>query len=114
MNDTSEGCLLPEIELDDGIDLVNSAVSKLIDTIGIDPDVVITDPIRHDENIFFLLVYTRTRAEYPEHYQWYPINRMFREITVKKYREYLIHARNWLRDDNNNPNYLANNKHVMV
>jgi hypothetical protein len=114
VNDTSEGCLLPEIELDSGDDLINSAISKLINVIGIVPDVVATDPIRHGENIFFIISYTRSRIEYPMHFQWYPINRMLREITVKNYREYLIQARNWLRDDNNSPNYLANNKHLMV
>ena len=114
VNDTSEGCLLPEMEIDNDTDLIISAISELKDTIGIDPDVVMTEAIRYSENVCFLMFYTRSRTEYPEQYQWYPLNRMLREITVKKYREYLIHARNWLRDDNNNPNYLANNKHLMV
>ncbi len=114
VNDSIEGCLLPEIELDNSDDLINSAISKLTETMGIVPDVVATDPLRFDENICFILFYTRSRTEYPEHFQWYPINRMLREITVKKYREYLIIARNWIRDDNNNPLYLAKYKGLMV
>ena len=114
VNDSSEGCLLPEIMLDDDADLINSAISLVTNTMGVLPEVVVTEPIRFEKNTFFLLFYTRSRTEYPEYYQWYPINRMLREITVKKYREYLILARNWLRDDNNNPLYLAKYKRLMV
>ena len=114
VNDSSEGCLLPEVMLDDDVDLINSAISLVTNTMGVLPEVVVTEPIRFEKNTFFLLFYTRSRTEYPEYYQWYPINRMLHEITVKKYREYLILARNWLRDDNNNPLYLAKYKRLMV
>ncbi len=114
VNDSSEGCLLPEVMLDDDVDLINSAISLVTNTMGVLPEVVVTEPIRFEKNTYFLLFYTRSRTEYPEYYQWYPINRMLREITVKKYREYLILARNWLRDDNNNPLYLAKYKRLMV